>query len=70
MRLWPTVAMSVMSENDGITVKQTGSTHHTTVATWARYAMWFKLFEEEGTIIHSVSKPSCRSSGTGPYDTP
>ena len=36
---------------------------------WARYAMWFTPFEEKGTIIRSVSKPSCRNSGAGPYDT-
>ena len=43
--------------------------HHTTVATWARYAMWFTLFKEKGTLIRSVSKPSCRNSGAGPTDT-
>ena len=60
--------MPVMSENDGIAVRQTVS-HHTTVTTWATYAMWFMPFEEKGTIIGSVSKPSNRISGTGPCDT-
>ena len=31
--------------------------------------MWFTPFEEKGTIIHSVSKPSSRISGAGLYDT-
>ena len=31
--------------------------------------MWFTSFEEEGTIIRSVSKPSCCISGAGQYDT-
>ena len=54
-----------MSENDGITVRQIVA-HHTTVAIWARYAMWFKPFEEKGTTVRFVSKPS---SGAGPYHT-
>ena len=61
--------MSVTLENDGITVRQTVATHHTTVAAWARYAMWFTPFDVNGTIIRSLSKPSCRNSGAGPYDT-
>ena len=39
------------------------------VATWARYAMWFTHFEEKGIIISSMSKPSSRISGAGLYDT-
>ena len=31
--------------------------------------MWFTSFGEKGTIICSVSKPSCRISVAGPYDT-
>ena len=31
--------------------------------------MWFTPFEEKGTIIRSVSKPSSHISGAGPYDT-
>ena len=31
--------------------------------------MWFMPFEEKDTIIRSVSKPSYRNSGAGPYDT-
>ena len=45
------------------------STHHTTVAIWARYAMWFTRFEEKGTLISSASKLSCRNSGDDLYDT-
>ena len=70
LKLWSTVETSVISENDGITVRQTDSSiHHTTVATWASYAMWFTPFEERGTIIRSVPKPSSRISGAGSYDT-
>ena len=42
-----------MSENDGIIVRQT--VVHTTVATWAEYAMWFTPFEEKGIIKYYVS---------------
>ena len=71
LKLWPIVETSAMSENDGTTVRQAvaHTTHHTTVSTWARYDVWFTPFEEKGTLIHSVSKRSCRNSGTGPYDT-
>ena len=31
--------------------------------------MWFMPFEEKGTIIRSVYKPSCNNNGTGSYDT-
>ena len=31
--------------------------------------MWFTPFKEKGTIIRFLSKPSCRNSGAGPYDT-
>ena len=40
------------------------TTHYTTVTTWASYVMWFMPFEKNGTIIHSVSKPSCRALTT------
>ena len=69
LKLWPIVDTSVMSENDDITVRQTVAHTITTVATWARYAMCFTPFEKKGTIIRSVSKPSCSNSGAGPYDT-
>ena len=39
------------------------------MATWARYAMCFTPFEENGTIIRSVSKPNSRIGDAGPYDT-
>ena len=53
--------MFTTAENDGITVRQTVA--RTTVVTFDRYAMWFMPLEEKGTIIRSVSKPSC------PFDT-
>ena len=61
-----------MYENDGITVRQTVS--HT-IQLWpiglgspcgSRLS---RRKAEKGTIIRSVSKPSCRNSGAGPYDT-
>ena len=39
------------------------------MATRAGYATWFTPFEEKGTIIRSMSKPSSRISGAVPYDT-
>ena len=71
LKLWQIVETSIMYENDGTTklLDKNSSTNHTTVAAWARYAMWFTLFEEKGSIIRSVSKPSCRNGEAGPYDT-
>ena len=39
------------------------------MATKARSAMSFTPFDEKGTIIPSVSKPSCHNGGASPYDT-
>ena len=69
LKLWPIVETSVMSENDGITLRQTAP--YNCSATRARYVRWFTSFEEKDTIIRFVSKskPSCYHSGAGPYDT-
>ena len=56
-KLLPIVETSVMSENDGITVKQTVA--HT-ILLWPHGL---------GTIISYVFKTSSRISGAGPYDT-
>ena len=67
-KLWLIIETLVVSENDGITVRQTVA--HT-IQLWPHGlgAMWFTPFEEKGTIIHSVSKSSSHISGAGPYDT-
>ena len=46
-----------------------GCAHRTTAASGAMYAMLFTPFEEKGTLISSVYKPSNRNSGAGPYET-
>ena len=60
------VVQSVISEKDGTTVRQTVA-HHTTMATWARYTMWFTPFQEKDTISRSVYKPKGRIGGAGLY---
>ena len=67
LKLWSIVETSVMSENDCITVRQT--VEHT-IHLWPHgMPCGFMPFEEKCIIISSVSKPSCSSSGAGPYDT-
>ena len=66
MNLWPIVEILVMSENDGITVRQTFK-HIIQLRPQARYAMRFMNFEEKGTVMCSISKPSCCNNGTCPY---
>ena len=69
LKLSPTVERSVLSVNDGISLRQTVAHIHITVGTCARYAVWFMPFKEKFTIICSVSKPSGDNSGAGPYVT-
>ena len=57
-----------MSENDGITVRQTVA-HTVQLVTWGRYAMWFTPSKEKGTLIRSVPKPNSGNNSTGQYNT-
>ena len=68
LKLWPIVQTSVMSENDGITVRQTVA-HTVQLGPHGYVRHVVHAFEEKGTIIRSVSKPRSRINGAGPYDT-
>ena len=64
-----TVETSVISENDGITVRQSVTS---TIQLWLNElgtpCSSRILRRNLGTKIHYVPKPSCRNSGAGPYD--
>ena len=64
LKLWSIVETSVMSENDGIT-----HTHTHTIRLWLHGLGTPCVVHAFRGVIRSVSKPSCRISGAGTYDT-